>query len=75
MFSSLGSGHIDFDLPAPITVGGILFAGALAKEGYSEWAMAGLAALYLLYLVTQYCRQSVVRGPAAPSRQAVGRPR
>ena len=47
----------DFDVPAPIAVGGLLFAGALAKEGCAEWAMGGLVALYLLYLVMQYCKR------------------
>jgi hypothetical protein len=57
MFQSLRSAQIDFDVPAPIAVGGLLFAGALAKEGCSEWAMGGLVALYLLYLVMQYCKR------------------
>jgi hypothetical protein len=57
MFQSLRSAQIDFDVPAPIAVGGLLFAGALAKEGCAAWAMGGLVALYLLYLVMQYCKR------------------
>jgi hypothetical protein len=57
MFQSLRSAQIDFDVPAPIAVGGLLFAGVLAKEGCAEWAMGGLAALYLLHLVMQYCKR------------------
>jgi hypothetical protein len=63
MFQSLRSAQIDFDVPAPIAVGGLLFAGALAKEGCSEWAMGGLIALYLLYLVMQYCKRRVAVQP------------
>jgi hypothetical protein len=67
MFRSPRIARIDFDVPAPIAVGGVLFAGALAKEGCSEWAMGGLVALYLLYLVMQYCkrRAAVHSQPAA----------
>jgi hypothetical protein len=62
MFQSLRSAQIDFDVPAPIAVGGLLFAGALAKEGCAEWAMGGLVALYLLYLVMQYCKRRAAGG-------------
>jgi hypothetical protein len=60
MFQSLRAAQIDFDVPAPIAVGGLLFAGALAKEGCAEWAMGGLIALYLLYLAMQYCKRRAV---------------
>jgi hypothetical protein len=63
MFQSLRSAQIDFDVPAPIAVGGLLFAGALAKEGCAEWALGGLVALYLLYLAIQYCKRTTVVRP------------
>ena len=59
MFQSLRSAQIEFDVPAPIAVGGLLFAGALAKEGCAEWAIGGFIALYVLYLVMQYCKRAV----------------
>jgi hypothetical protein len=63
MFRSLRIAHIDFDVPAPIAVGGVLFAGALAKEGCAEWALGGLVALYLLYLAIQYCKRTTAVRP------------
>jgi hypothetical protein len=68
MFRSLRLARIDFDVPAPIAVGGVLFAGALAKEGCPEWAMGGLVALYLLYLAIQCCKR---RGAVAPQPAGV----
>lgn len=63
MFRSFRITRIDFDVPVPIAAGGVLFAGVLAKEGCAEWALGGLAALYLLYLVTQCCKRPAAVSP------------
>jgi Ca2+/Na+ antiporter len=47
-----------FDLPAPVTVCGILLAAALTKEGHSAWAIAALLLLYIFTVAIQFCKQS-----------------
>jgi hypothetical protein len=54
MSSYLKKAPIDFDLPAPVAVCGILFAGVLTKLGHPEWAIAASVSLYLLHLAVQY---------------------
>jgi hypothetical protein len=65
MIRSLLSAPVNLDVPALIAVGAVLLAGALAKEGLSEWAIGGLCALYLLYLATQYCKRRMVQPQVA----------
>ena len=46
-----------FDLPAPLTVCGILLAAALTKEGHSAWAITALPLLYILTVAIQFCKR------------------
>ena len=55
-----------FDLPAPLTVCGILLAAALTKEGHSAWAITALPLLYILTVAIQFCK----RGGGARKRSA-----
>jgi hypothetical protein len=43
----------DFEVPALLSVGGLLVAITLAKGGYELWAAGGMVFLYGLYLATQ----------------------
>jgi threonine/homoserine/homoserine lactone efflux protein len=65
MIRSLFSAPVNLEVPAPIVVGAVLIAGALAKEGLAQWAIAGLCAFYLLYLATQYCKRRLVEPQVA----------
>ena len=57
MIRYLKNAPIDFDLPAPIAVCGVLIAGALTKGGHPEWAIAASISLYLLHLAIQYSKR------------------
>jgi len=57
MIRYLKTAQVDFDVPAPIAVCGVLFAGALTKGGHPEWAIAASISLYLLYLAIQYSKR------------------
>jgi hypothetical protein len=68
MFRYLKNARIDFELPAPVAVCGILFAGTLTKLGHPEWAIAASVTLYLLHLALQYpMRRADVLGQGLPS--------
>ena len=68
---------VDFEVPAPVVVYGILVVAALTKEGYPEWAIGGLIFLYVLYQAIQYSRGAcpVAAGtlPAARPKLAIVR--
>lgn len=57
MIRYLKNSEVNFDVPAPVAVCGVLFAAALTKGGHSEWAIAGLICLYILYLALQYSKR------------------
>ena len=52
----------DFEVPALLSVGGLLVAIALAKGGYELWAVGGMVFLYGLHLATQ-CLKPGTRRP------------
>jgi hypothetical protein len=52
----------DFEVPALLSVGGLLVAITLAKSGYELWAVGGMVLLYGLYLAAQ-CLKPGVRSP------------
>jgi hypothetical protein len=53
--------QVDFEIPAPVAVCGVLFAAALSKGGYPGWAIGGLICLYMLYLTMQYSKRGADR--------------
>jgi hypothetical protein len=46
----------DFDVPALLSVGGLLVAITLTKGGYALWAAGGMVSLYGLHLAAQCFR-------------------
>ena len=52
----------DFEVPALLSVGGLLVAIALTKGGYALWAVGGMVFLYGLHLATQ-CLKPGARRP------------
>lgn len=40
----------DFDVPALVSVAGVLVVAAATKGGYPLWAIGGMIVLYVLYL-------------------------
>jgi hypothetical protein len=50
MIRYLKKSQVDFDVPAPVAVCGVLLAAALTKGGHSEWAVLALLGLYVLHL-------------------------
>jgi hypothetical protein len=40
----------DFDVPALVSVAGVLVVAAATKGGYPLWAIGGMTFLYVLYL-------------------------
>jgi hypothetical protein len=51
----------DFEVPAVLSVGGLLVAIALAKGGYELWAVGGMVFLYGLHLAAQCLKPSARR--------------
>jgi hypothetical protein len=49
--------QVNFEIPAPVAVCGVLLAAALTKGGHSGWAIGGLICLYTLYLTMQYSKR------------------
>jgi hypothetical protein len=54
----------DFEVPALLSVGGLLVAITLTKGGYALWAVGGIVFLYGLYLTAQCVRPSASSTPA-----------
>jgi hypothetical protein len=52
----------DFEVPALLSVGGLLVAITLAKGGYELWAVGGMVFLYGLHLAAQ-CLKPGTRRP------------
>jgi hypothetical protein len=65
MIRYLRDSQVNFDVPAPLAVCGVLLAATLTKGGHSEWAIAGLICLYMLYLVMQ-CSKRVTDAGGQP---------
>ena len=58
MFHDLSAAQVDFDLPAPVAVCGILLAAALTKEGHSAWAIGAILLLYVLTAAIRLLKRS-----------------
>ena len=56
-----------YEVPALLSVSGILIAITLAKGGYALWVIGGMPFLYVLYLATQWARA----GAGFPSVRSV----
>ena len=52
---------VDFEIPAPMAVCGLLLIAALTKGGHPEWALAALAPFYFLYMATRILRMRAVQ--------------
>jgi hypothetical protein len=50
--------QLNFEVPAPVSVCGLLVIAALTKGGHPEWAITALIPLYVLYLATQYRKRA-----------------
>jgi hypothetical protein len=46
----------DYEVPALLSVSGLLIAITLAKGGYALWAIGGMLFLYMLCLAVQWVR-------------------
>ena len=43
----------NFEVPAPVSVCGLLVVAALTKGGHPHWAIGGMISVYVLYLAVQ----------------------
>jgi hypothetical protein len=51
----------DFEVPALVSVAGVLVVAAATKGGYPLWAIGGMTLLYVLYAAAR-CTRSVSAG-------------
>jgi hypothetical protein len=57
---------INFEVPAPVSVCGLLIVAALTKGSHPQWAIGGMIFLYVLYLAAQCAKH----GAVLPTRSA-----
>ena len=48
---------INFEVPAPVSVCGLLIVAALTKGSHPQWAIGGMIFLYVLYLAAQCAKR------------------